>query len=210
MADTRDLLTLAEGRDAVNARSSADDSKLAGYITGVSYALDHWCGPVIQRTLTDERYDGGSGSILLRYYPITSVSSLTDYSTALTEETDPTSPPAAGYLLSPYSADPGLYGNEVRRRSGGADSTFYAQRGAVLVTYVAGRFAATANVDWRWKEAARICLQNMWRSQQHSIGGVDEYDLPHQSFARFGLPNAARHLIAGELQIDPEKPVVVA
>lgn len=207
---TLDVLTAAEALSAVNGRSS-DATELAYYTEAVSLALDYWCGPVVQRTITSETLDGdGTRMLRLTTWPILSVTSVTEYGTALTEETDATSPPSDGFRLTTYSQNPSLYGPEVIRRSGGGDSTWYKGRGTIVVTYEAGRYATTAAVSERFKAAARITLANLWRSQQLSTHQMDEYDVPAASFPKFGLPNAAKHLLIGELHLDPSKMVTFA
>ena len=206
---TLDVLTAAEALAAVNGVSATDAAELATYTTALSLALDGWCGPIVERTITGERVNGGHTDMYLRHWPISAVASISDYGTACTEETDATAPPAEGYILTPHGTQAGLYGPEIVRRSEGIDYVWYRGRGTVVVTYTAGRFASTATVDERFKAAARIMLQNAWRSEQHSVSQFDEYTVPHQSFPKFAFPNAARHLLSGEIQNDPERSVVV-
>lgn len=205
MADTLDVLTLAEGKAAVKVGSgdSSHDTDLAALITAVSRRLDQCAGPVVVRTITDELHDGNVDSIWLRSYPVTSITTVTEYdgttATVLTQETVGTQP-ASGYLPDRYDPAPSLYNGRLIRRAGGADWCFPYGRLNVKVTYVAGRYSATATVDSRFKIAAEIMLQNLWRADLETALLNDEYDVPSQAFPRFGIPNAVRHLLAEEWQ----------
>src|SRR4051812_47880552 len=82
---TNDLLSLAEGKSALNITTAAQDAELPGYITAVSQRIDDLCGPVVIRTYTDEQYPGGMGCIVLRHAPAsdtaaTTVSAVKEYS----------------------------------------------------------------------------------------------------------------------------------
>ena len=63
MADTLDVLTLAEGRVAVgmDGADPSEDTELAQAITAISRRLDDRCGPIVVRTYTDVEMDGNSG-----------------------------------------------------------------------------------------------------------------------------------------------------
>jgi hypothetical protein len=115
MADTLDLLSLAEGKAAIAAVDL--NTSVASYITAVSRTIDDNCGPMVQRTLTSEAYDGGAGTIRLASTPVVSVTTVTEYqattAVACTEETAGTAP-ANGYVLDPRSGY--LY-----RRTSGSD-----------------------------------------------------------------------------------------
>lgn len=201
---TLDVLTLSEAKLALNLTgTTAHDVELAGFITASSLRLDELVGPVVRRHITDETHDGGAPSVFLRWWPVASVATVTEYSgttaTVLTPES-PGSQPADAYLTEPYSADPTLKGPQLHRRSSGTDARFADGRGNVTVTYTAGRAVDTAAVDHRFKLAASLILINLWRSQQDSSGGMGEFDVPNQIFPRFAVPNAVRELMHGEVQ----------
>lgn len=206
MANTLDLLTLAEAKQALNlSGTTAHDAELPGWITAVSQRLDELVGPVVQRTVTTERHNGGVHRIFLRNHPNTSITSVTEYAgttgTALAEETNASKPNDA-YLVEPYEADPAYLSSIVRRRSSDADTVFAPGRLNVEFTYVAGRFLDTASVAERFKTGARLTLQNLWRSQQEATGTVGEYDVPQNIFPRVTVPTAVRDMFDGEIQ-DP-------
>lgn len=169
---TRDLLTLAEGRSAVNLPNPASVNPLDGdlqlYITGISGRVDKLCGPVVQRAVTGERHNGGKSKVLLELQHVASVTSVTEWAgttqTALTAETDGTKP-ANGFLLDP--GEGGIYA-WVWRRSGNGDATFPVGRRNVVVAYIAGRYTATATVDETFKLAAASVLRRFWKREQSS------------------------------------------
>lgn len=192
-ADTLDLITLAEAKAAVNMASvSTWDSELATYVTAVSRRFDDLCGPIVQRTITAELHNGGTEALRLRYWPVVSVTSVTEYAyttgTALAAETN-TTKTAADYLLD---AESGL----LYRRSSGSSTVFATGGRNVAVTYVAGRYSNTATVGRQFKQAAIITLANIWRKEQG--GGTETFGTPTISegtLPGFAIPNAALDLI---------------
>ncbi|MEV5538480.1 hypothetical protein AB0L13_16615 [Saccharopolyspora shandongensis] len=199
-----DVISLDEAKQAVNVTGTTEhDTELALWITAVSQRLDELVGPVVVRTITGEAHDGGRCLVMLAHYPVTSITSVSEYDSGtqvpLTAETL-TTRPAAGYLADRYEPNPALLSRFVRRRSNGADAEFAAGRGNVVVSYSAGRFADTASVDPRFKAAANLMLINLWRSQQSSVGSVGEFDTPMSNFPTFAVPRAVREMLARELQ----------
>lgn len=164
MADTLDIVTLAEAYEAINNPSgTGHDTELARWITGVSRRIDELCGPVVIRTTTNEGHNGGGSFFHLRQTPVDSVTSVIEYrhetATTLTAETN-TNRPADAYLTD-------LRGHYARitRRSGGADAPFPFGRLNVVATYEAGRAADTASVDPQFKLAAGSILRRLWQRE---------------------------------------------
>lgn len=193
-----DVLTPAEARVAIGRGSNdtTEDTPLTSMVTAVSEYLDSLVGPIVQRTVTDELHDGGYPEVFLRHYPVSSVTSATEYNgttaTALTVETN-SSHPADGCRLD----SEGRTGVLLRRSSGGTTS-FPDGMGNVKVTYVAGRYASTSAVADRYKEAARIMLAMWWSRRDVSATLEGEYDVPAQRWPGFALPNAVRQLLGDE------------
>ena len=81
MADTLDLISLAEGKSAVGIASAdtSQDTALALKITAVSRRIDRLCGPVVQRTVTDEVHPGGCPWVRVRRWPVASFTTVTEY-----------------------------------------------------------------------------------------------------------------------------------
>lgn len=192
---------MAEAKLALNIQSgdTAQDTELAAYITAVSRRLDELCGAIVKRTITAEEYPGGTGSIYLRWAPVspnatTTITSVSEYSsgtaTALAAETLTVS---TGYDFR-FDATQGT----LTRRSSWGDSTFGSQR--VVVTYAAGRYAATANVDPKFKTAAAIMLAQLWRKEQ-GVGGSATFGVQSESgVPTFSVPNAVLELLGDELR----------
>lgn len=211
MADARDLLTLAEGKKAlrVHVGDSTDDDLIASYITASSRLLDRWVGHTVALSVTDELHDatnragrGFRSMIILRHRPVRSITSVTEHRNGdpitLTPETTTTQPTDA-FLADRYDPDPALFSGVVRRRMSGEDAWFEYGRQNIAVTYTAGRVASTTQVDARFKQAARVTLENLWRDREPGLEAMGEYDVPRQSFPTFSIPNAVKQLLSEEI-----------
>lgn len=166
-----DVLTLAEAKMALNVDQSVSnfDDYLRVLITAVSGQLDQLCGPIRNRTVTDELHDGGDWTIRLRRRPVYSITSVTEYdgttATTLTAETN-ASKPSAAYLHDGNTGT--LSSGLLRRRSNDADDLFESGRRNVAVTYVTGRAANTEVVPAKFKQAAVMMLRNIWTAEMAS------------------------------------------
>lgn len=161
-----DLLDILTPDEALRALSLSDNSttftdELEQTVTGVSRHIDKAAGPVVYRTVTERLSVGyGSSSVCLRYYPVYSVTSITEYTPGsasgqlLTAEDEDTFA-GYGYLLDP---DTGM----ILRRSNGGTALWTAGDRNVVAVYVAGRYATTATVDRRFKAAAAAVLRAEW------------------------------------------------
>jgi hypothetical protein len=204
VADTLDVLTLTEGKDAlrIDETDTDEETELAGYITAVSRLLDQRIGPVVRRSVTAETHHGGRSYIRLLQRPVASVTTLLEYS-ATTQFTltlsTVTSQPSLGYALDSYPPDPALFSGRVWRRSGNSDYYFANGRGNVVATYSAGRYSSTTSVDARFKRAACVCLENLWRDRQHTVSQFGEFDVPTAAFPTFSLPRAVTDLLSDEI-----------
>jgi hypothetical protein len=169
MADTYDLLSLAEAKGALGlpAANPDLDTTVASYVTAVSRVLDQNCGPLVQRTVTNETHSGNnSNAIDLKQRPA----------------------PANGVILD---GDNGF----LYRRSSGADWTWYPGRNNITVTYTAGRYANTAAVDARVKRAAGMLLRHLWAIDKGSgnmMFGEVEIPIP----MGYAIPNRVRETLA--------------
>lgn len=164
MADTLDLLSLAEGYRAINDATSAaagtggHDTELAQWITAVSRRIDKKCGSVVRRTVTAEQHAGGRAFIIPRLRPVFSVTTITEY--------DGTSAQAlaaedlAGGTVSgnDYWIDPET--SFIHRHANGYGCRFAPTR--VIVTYSSGRSSSTVAVDPLFKVAAASIIRRLW------------------------------------------------
>jgi hypothetical protein len=208
-AATLDVVTDAEARRYVKLGAGDVTAKatiLTALITAVSLKLDRVVGPVVRRTVTSEQHDGGSNRITLDLYPIYTFTTVTEYdnttSITLTRETVGTAP-ASGYYAEPWRNDRTLYSGVLIRRSGASDYRFPCGRGNIVATYTAGRFADTASVDPRFKDAAGIMLTYLWQQYGQSVAKAGEYEVPFEKFPKFAVPNAVRDMLLDEWQLGP-------
>lgn len=204
MADTLDVITLAEGKGAVNIATSdtSQDTELAGYITAVSRRLDSLCGPVVARTIAEEDHlSYGQAVIETRQRPIYAIAGVVEYDSAgvhthLSEETI-TTKPADAWLVDPSTSSR----FRVLRRSYGLPYTF-PQGGIVRLEYSAGRYATTAAVDAVFKQAAAIMIANLWRREQgvgsNTFGNAG--DMFNPLIPTFAVPRAVLELLAEHLR----------
>lgn len=205
MADTLDILTLAEARSILNfgASDTTLDTSIARVVTAVSRRLDTYVGPIVQRSVTSEIHSGGCPSIELGYGPISAISAVTEYqgttATAITAETAGTQP-TDGFYAERYKPNPALMSGVLIRRVSGTTIPWYCGSGNVLVTYTAGRSVSTGAVDPIYKQAGELMLRNLWRSYQQSTAGFNEYDVPAQNFPTFTIPRAVVELLEDEVQ----------
>lgn len=216
---TLDWLSQDEGDTILRIGSgdTSNDTILVAMITAVSQRLDEAVGPVVVRNVADELHDGGQPTITTRLRPIYSTPGVTlttsdgsSTTTTWTAEGFADVSDQYGYLLAP-SAETGLYSGRIRARSYGADARFPTGRSNVKVSYTAGRVAATTDVPERFKQAARVTLENWWqmirtKGFQPESG---ELDFAMTSFPRFAVPWAAQQLLGDVWQDDDFDLVVV-
>jgi hypothetical protein len=167
MADTLDVLTLAEGHTAINLPSANTDhdTELAQQITAVSAILDAEVGCVVQRAVTDEIHDGGGGSLVTNLWPVSTFTTVTD---------DLAGTPTAitAYRKEPYDRAPALFSGRLELNSG---ALFTAGRWNVKVTYTAGRYANTAAVAPRFKTCAASILRRLWKRESGTWAQSPEF-----------------------------------
>lgn len=183
MADPLDVITEAQAFEALKGlRGSGDAMRVAGLVTAVSRRLDDACGPIVQRAVVETRHPAG-GTVFLSGRPVGGVvTSVTE-----TWSADPPETVAATeYVVEPdgrLSRWAGYWGSRVS------------------VTYTAGRFATTADVEEPFVTAAGMLLQHLWRPANG--GGSETYGLAPGFLATgvpsFGFPNAVADVLAGEM-----------
>lgn len=195
-----DVITLAEAKAAINldVSETTHDTELAQKITAASGWMDAACGPVVIRTVTEWR-DGDTEPWLAPFEtPVSAFTSVTEYqattATVLTAETESTQP-ASGYLLLGEGHDLRVY-----RRAGGSDTLFPSGSRRVKLVYGAGRYANTASVDARFKEACSILLHQLWRGTVPAwAGSADWFDAAGRNVP-WRLPPAVAALLLGEVR----------
>lgn len=163
MADVLDILTLAEAKQALNipAATASYDAELAQVITAASRMVDSVYGPVVQRTAT-KSVVAPSGTVWLdRPAAVTSVTEyVSGTATVLTAEDFDT---AGTYRLDAATG-------ALTRRASWGDSYWYAHE--LVVVYTSGRYADTASVDEKFKEACVVCLVHLWQHRGSQSGAA--------------------------------------
>lgn len=199
---TTDVMSLDDARSIVrmNPSDTYHHGRLAGYVTAISHRFDEVFGPVVKRTITGERVDGGCDVVLLRRRPVAEITSVTTYSAGVATVLTAESLVAVGdYYAEPDRDDPTLLSGRLFARSGWMDSWWPAGRQNVVVDYVAGRFENTAAVkDTVWYQAAALTLKSLWRGEEDTIAVVNDYEQPQTAIPTFAIPNVAVELLAGE------------
>jgi hypothetical protein len=134
-----------------------------------------------------ETLDGTNGTIPLKYWPVASITSVSDSGTTL----DPST--------YKFDASTGI----LRQVSGVYVRPFLAGIQTVSITYIAGRFNDTASVAELFRRSAAMLLAHMFRPEHgagsETFGGVEDYP----GLPGFFLPNAVRGLLGDELQRRP-------
>lgn len=197
-----DVLTLGEAKLALGIAGSdeSDDTDIEVYVTAVSDRLDVLVGPVVERTVSNELHDGGRVAVHLKYWPVASVTSASEFTNtteqALAAETNSTKT-ANDYLLD---GERGV----LRRRASNRDWRFPTGRRNVKVTYVAGRYDDTASVASRYKQAASLMLKHLW-AREEGLGSAEFGPVLQPGVTAFGtptfvVPRAVKELLADQLQ----------
>jgi len=196
-ADTYDLLTLDEALAAVQQSTLGheDVAELERLATAVSKQIVARCGAVVSTPVTSETHSGGQTFVRLYRRPVLSVTTVYErdatVQTTIVAEVY-TSPTANDYIVD-------LSDGVLWRRSGGADYWWVRGRNNVLVTYAAGRCAATTSVPVQFKVAAAITLRHLW-GQQKGLGSSTFGAVPGDgAMTPWALPRQALEILTDQL-----------
>lgn len=158
-----DILSLDEARKAIRVPqndTSKDADLQATYIPAVTAVVEDLVGPVMQATRTFTT-SGGDRLLILPTEPV-SITSMVESGVTLVADTD--------YVVS-------LVAGIIYRGSSDAPLNYATGTQNVVVTYVAGPYAASTNVPANIKLAARIILAHLWQADQQGYrpdyGGPD-------------------------------------
>lgn len=198
---TEDVIDLETGRRAVAAGPN-DDDILGSWITAISATLDELAGPIVRRTITDDITDGGWHDIRLTG-PIHSVTEIIEDQAGrlvtVARRAFGTTP-TDGYTLEPHATRTAPYSGTVYRWRGSTEAIWYPGRQNVKATYVAGRFATTAEVSPLFQRAAVLLLKHVWQSHQIGTARVGEYETPAANYPADMVPKAVRSALGDELR----------
>lgn len=197
------LIGLDDARSELNFTATTDDDELQGFIyTASAVLLNHPAyrvGDVSSVTTYTEWDDAGIETFIAKHYPITAVTSITEYSGITSQPL--TQEPIDGGSFTSYGWDyeDGSGGNGmIVRLSSGCRTTFCGNR--VKVVYTAG----SASVPWDVRQACLSLIDHLWESQQGGAGadlapGYDA-DSTAGTFGEvygpaFALPNRVKELL---------------
>lgn len=199
MADTLDILTLAEAGDALPGTATKDSTKLAMLITAVSRTLDKLCGPIVVRAMptrtvyTPNRaiwLEAPAASTTFAFSAVTVTEYQGSTGTALTAE-NVAAATANDYLLG---QPPGPFAGRLVRRSSLYDTAWSGQQ--VTIAYSAGRYATTALVGAEFKQAAKEILRHNWVVEQ---GFSSLVEAPEVIGSTFTVPKKVLAYLTNEL-----------
>src|SRR5690554_2414446 len=209
MAD-HDWVTMAEAKEAlqIGQNDETRDDLITMAITAFSDRLDDACGPMVERTILDERHNGSfpngrhRRTIELNHSPVKEFIEVIEYQEGSPKEL--TFQPPGGNIFeafysSPTRKEPDVYDGIVSRISNGYEHPFYPGMGNIVFSYEAGRVPSTEDVLPQYKEAFSIALKSWFRSYQLTVLAqrpADEFQKPQQVFPAFAIPNATRQMLA--------------
>lgn len=168
------IISLADAYAELNVTNpdGSDDVELQGFIDAITRVIENIVGPVVPRPIV-ETYPGGNSTIILRSYPVQSVTSVTEYTpsaTVLNAEPLGTS----SYTASGYRLEPDI--GRLTRTSGGLPTLFCpvwsGTSGEVQVSYVAGQSSVPKNIRLGALELLRL----HWQPQQSGNWPGEEPD----------------------------------
>lgn len=212
MADTLDLLSLADAKRAINRDQNNvdDDADLARHVTLVSRLIDAACGPVVQRTITAEMHDGGTNTIRLRHRPVSSISQVREARSGtvyvLSAATFGSS--TDGYFAPTWTKDPGLKSGVLHRRRYTRDWCWEPGENTVEVTYTAGRVANTAAVDEQFADCAAACLRRLWKREAGAWSQSPAFFADNDSDVGSGFYRIAQPIIDEMLWDEKTTPLI--
>lgn len=172
-----DLISVAAAKKQVGiaAASTAHDDELRDFIAGITAAIE---GPdglgmiVVRRSFTEVRDVGTDpvDRIAVAHVPVVALTALADVNDSVTYDID--------------DWVPGPTGATLRMLRGGTP-----MRGLVQLTYTAGLATPPDNVGM----AARVMLQEVWRTQRADSGG------PRYTSTRYGSADDAPAVVASKV-----------
>lgn len=187
---SRQLISLKDAREHLNKVSVVDDDELRGMINAATAPVEDLIGPVVRRTVTDERHTSRGQRVLeLLEHHVLVVESVTYVDTG--ED-----------ALDVDDLDIRGEAGQIRLK----DDTGF-PRGGLLVTYVVGRTV----VDESIVTAAGIIVNHLWETQRGGKGRPAAFGRSGESAgpddlvrtpSGFLIPNRAAQLL------EPHAPVI--
>jgi hypothetical protein len=166
------ITSLAEVKDYLNfdPADTSNDTELQRFIDAADPVVEDIVGPVNQATF-DEWYDGGYSDIVLRHWPVISITAVTEYAgttpTTLTVAATPDVVTGTSYVFDPATSilyRVGTYGSQ----------TFAQGTGNIRVQYTAGRTTIPGNIKLAALELIRHLYQSTQQGGRPTYGGAAE------------------------------------
>lgn len=173
------------------------DAALVRMIDELAPVVEQITGPVLQRTYTDETYDGTNWFIELRHRPVLTVSSVVEYRGPIPYPLTQVQTPDKGTIYSYMFHAPGRI---VRRTVGGGQTQFPPGADSVHVTYTAGYATVPAHIRAGMKELIRVNYQQTQQQTPNRGNAVwaAEDMVPEASTLMLGflVPGRVREMLA--------------
>ncbi|EGX60095.1 hypothetical protein SZN_09241 [Streptomyces zinciresistens K42] len=171
------VLSLQDAKTLLKKQDSRDDPLVRFWLEASTRAVEHFVGPVVVRTVTEDHQVGRVTSLALRKAPVLSLLSVTSLHSG-----------GGGYAPDTLHLDPVT--GAVTRRDGGQLT------GPLQVVYRAGRPVVPANI----LAGAQLILQHLWRTAAgpgRPQRGTDDFDvtepIPGLGYA---IPNRAVQMLS--------------
>jgi len=142
------VVGLSDAKAHLNITATTHDAELRRVLDVATDLCENYAGRALRRRTFTETHDGGSPTLLLRWTPVISVTTVTDDGTAVTD-----------YLLEPESG--------VLWRDDDGLLTWAGSRRGVTVAYVAGYASPPADVQ----QAVLETLRHLWTTQRGTMSG---------------------------------------
>lgn len=143
------ILSLRDARAHLNKISSTDDDEVRFWNVAATRAVEHFVGPVVARSFTEEHQVRNALAVVLHQTPVLALTAVDSVMTG-----------GDAYTVDSLHVD--LDTGEVLRLDGGLLS------GRLRITYRAGRTVIRENLT----AAARIILEHLWLTQRGNRGGL--------------------------------------
>jgi hypothetical protein len=178
-AELNNIVSLAETKTHLNISNDGTDSEIRGFIEAVTSICAFYCGTLFPTTYT-ETHEVCRDTVVLRHYPVISVSEIDTVGT--------------GSTVAVADLDIG---------EGGVLRLDYSVSGTLRFTYRAGYSPLPANVT----RAALIIIQHMWdtqrprNSRRPSVPASEDFSTVQDQSGRFySVPRRAVELLQDSIQ----------
>jgi len=188
------IVSLGEAKEylQIPATDRSRDARLSRFIDQLRPVIENITGPILQR-LVSETYDGGSPWISLRYRPVLSVQSVTEYRGPIPYPLTQVPSPDLGTVYSYMYEPPGRI---VRRTVGGGQTSFPNGADQVFVSYTAGYAQVPPNVTNAALELLRTHFQLTQQGRPRPGGSQVDDDESTRPIMGFFVSGRVREMLA--------------